>query len=564
MEILSLNIKNNDKLGDLYLDFSNNDVAANCIVIAGDNGTGKSTILKIIEELFSFYSLRDGWNCNISLKFKFSSIDEKSKFFDNLELEKMELLQAEKEEIIKYKFEEQFYINRKISNGQHYHTEFSTSSEHSERWGSELFVKLSNIINVPIVINNDTVSLPSHVKNISDSELNSASNFGVKNEQLLVDINNQDNSDFVKSQPRELEVGYIATKSNVDNYKKRISIFTNAFNTFFNSNNLSFKEIDSKHKILFEKYGKEFSIENFSKGENQIFNMACQILKNSHMFGNIIIIDEPENGLHPEWQLKLLNYYRELANGKQIIISTHSPFIINSLLTDDKLLILKREKDVIKVDQENQYYSIGEVGEISKGMKLTEPQDDQIIIYVGGITDKKYLKKTIELWKEEVLELKKIKIIYPFTLERGGNGGDANLLKQYHSHFSIIDNWCFLFDHDVETKIRKKVIDLKNCKIMLLTEEIKKFSNFGIQSKENLSGIENFIKIKKREITPFLKDTTTTTRYGGEIINKHKSKKEPNKNNICENMMGLPTNDLKFRLQKLKDFLVNTFINTHE
>lgn len=269
--------------------------------------------------------------------------------------------------------------------------------------------------------------------------MNDVSNFGVKNEQLLVDINNQDNNDFANSHPKELKEGYETTKSNVDNYKKRISIFTNAFNIFFRSNNLSFKEINNKHKIIFEKHGKEFSAENFSKGENQIFNMACQILKNSLMIGNIIIIDEPENGLHPEWQLKLLNYYRELANGKQIIISTHSPFIINSLFSDDKLLILKREEDVIKVDDDNQYYSIGEITAVSKSMELIKPEDNTIQIIVAVMTDEIYFNKTIELWKEDFPVLEKIKINYPFGLENGGNGGDSSLLNM-HKRTSLADD----------------------------------------------------------------------------------------------------------------------------
>lgn len=80
MRILSLNIKKHETLGDLYLDFSNNNIGANSIVIAGDNGTGKSTILKIIESLFSgkINSLLSG---DISLKFEFSSTEEKKILF---------------------------------------------------------------------------------------------------------------------------------------------------------------------------------------------------------------------------------------------------------------------------------------------------------------------------------------------------------------------------------------------------------------------------------------------------------------------------------------------------
>ncbi|MFZ2968565.1 MAG: AAA family ATPase [Sulfuricurvum sp.] len=44
----------------------------------------------------------------------------------------------------------------------------------------------------------------------------------------------------------------------------------------------------------------------------------------------VILIDEPELSLHPEWQNKVLKLYENFAlkNNCQIIIATHSPHII--------------------------------------------------------------------------------------------------------------------------------------------------------------------------------------------------------------------------------------------
>ena len=51
MKIKSINIQNNKILGNLFLDFTNDSgEIINSIIIAGENGTGKSTILNIIYE----------------------------------------------------------------------------------------------------------------------------------------------------------------------------------------------------------------------------------------------------------------------------------------------------------------------------------------------------------------------------------------------------------------------------------------------------------------------------------------------------------------------------------
>jgi predicted ATP-dependent endonuclease of OLD family len=53
MKILNIEIKNNKTIGDLSLDFTNDNISSNCVVLVGDNGTGKSTILKAIKSMFS-------------------------------------------------------------------------------------------------------------------------------------------------------------------------------------------------------------------------------------------------------------------------------------------------------------------------------------------------------------------------------------------------------------------------------------------------------------------------------------------------------------------------------
>lgn len=74
-----------------------------------------------------------------------------------------------------------------------------------------------------------------------------------------------------------------------------------------------------------------------SFGLLQLLSQANQITPKK-----IIIIDEPENHLHPEWQLKYAELIIELLkNDITIILSTHSPYILQALKHFDE----KRKKE---------------------------------------------------------------------------------------------------------------------------------------------------------------------------------------------------------------------------
>ena len=75
----------------------------------------------------------------------------------------------------------------------------------------------------------------------------------------------------------------------------------------------------------------DFSLDAMSGGVNALFSIAWQI----HMFGHdkegfVITIDEPENHLHPSMQRTLLPSLARAFPNCSIIAATHSPFIVSS------------------------------------------------------------------------------------------------------------------------------------------------------------------------------------------------------------------------------------------
>lgn len=134
-------------------------------------------------------------------------------------------------------------------------------------------------------------------------------------------------------------------------YKKsRIHKFSNAFNHFFKDIKyfgLGFNR-DGEKTIGFQKNGHKIGIHDLSSGEKYIIHRATSIFKNvKNIKNSIMFIDEPEMSLHPEWQTKIIQYYKDLFSDNdgvqqsQMFISSHSPYILKNALEDDDTIIFK-------------------------------------------------------------------------------------------------------------------------------------------------------------------------------------------------------------------------------
>lgn len=59
--------------------------------------------------------------------------------------------------------------------------------------------------------------------------------------------------------------------------------------------------------------------------------------------GNLVAIDEPERGLHPDMIRSISEMMKQAANQSQIIIATHSPHLLNQFDLEDILIFEKNE-----------------------------------------------------------------------------------------------------------------------------------------------------------------------------------------------------------------------------
>lgn len=175
--------------------------------------------------------------------------------------------------------------------------------------------------------------------------------------QLIVDVKAQDNSALDK----------LASKGEYTSYAdfhkiSKIYRFENAFNNFFDT--IKFVGVDEEtteeKKVTFSKNRQNIAIDDLSTGEKQIVFRGAQLLKNSrNLKEGIVLIDEPELSMHPKWQSKVFNYYTGLFSQggtqmSQIFFATHSENVIQAATKDldnTLIIILSSDGGVIKADK---------------------------------------------------------------------------------------------------------------------------------------------------------------------------------------------------------------------
>jgi len=156
--------------------------------------------------------------------------------------------------------------------------------------------------------------------------------------QLIVDIQNQDNAAYA-----ELNQGLGNAAQTWEAYfpTSKIYRFKNAFDTFLGR--LTYDkvaDVGNEKIIQFDKAGKKIPIDRLSTGEKQIVFRGIYLLRNSSkLAGAAIMVDEPELSMHPKWQKNILRYYKQLftANANQTVqlfIATHSDYVLEEALQD--------------------------------------------------------------------------------------------------------------------------------------------------------------------------------------------------------------------------------------
>ncbi|MDZ8651187.1 AAA family ATPase [Escherichia coli] len=87
-----------------------------------------------------------------------------------------------------------------------------------------------------------------------------------------------------------------------------------------------------QNEFFLEKKGYKVTSSNIASGIKSLGILDMLIKGGSATYNSLLIIDEPEVNLHPKWQIFYAEIVCELVSmGVDIIITTHSPYIIDAL-----------------------------------------------------------------------------------------------------------------------------------------------------------------------------------------------------------------------------------------
>lgn len=328
MKIRRITWKDDPVLGDLELDLVNHNtgVPYKTIVFAGENGTGKTTILESLATFLNMGSFEYFENITYDIagstyqvvKPQSGNVENRN-FFDRMDSSgNITPIRSTKN------------INRNT---------IDNDSLDIRHYGCVLS-KARADYKTDQIKGTTTQSLDKGKYN--DDKADDFTSL----KQLIVDIENQDNAEYANinkangTLPKSWSEFYPSSK---------IYRFKNAFDNFFG--NLQYDSVvdrDSEKMIQFKKNGKSIPIDRLSTGEKQIVFRGTYLLRDNKMLvESTIMIDEPELSMHPKWQKGILKYYKSLftnTSGQQTVqlfAATHSEYVLEEALRDrDETLVI--------------------------------------------------------------------------------------------------------------------------------------------------------------------------------------------------------------------------------
>lgn len=135
---------------------------------------------------------------------------------------------------------------------------------------------------------------------------------------------------------------------NIPNFKEIEDKFRNVNPTFLGVD-LALKYGKAYLTVRERNMGRTIGALHLSDGTLRFLLMES-IFYNSKR-GNVVAVDEPERGMHPDMIRTVADMMKHAARTSQIIAATHSPQLLNQFRLDDILVFEKDERNISKVER---------------------------------------------------------------------------------------------------------------------------------------------------------------------------------------------------------------------
>ena len=336
MKIRNLYITEYKGLRDITLNFENNNNVLDLVVLAGENGSGKT---RVLESIYYYFEMLRSKVVSLELFYE----KNENEVLDNLmSTEGLTEIEKEMQKDIEYVdcLRNIKYYNQDYKEGGNQNINSKIISQSFEKL--KIFPK---IIYVPTEIN--------------FQKMNAASTTLIQEYKFIniVDTN------LIKDIP-----SYIATKIISEMLKNKNEKVGDIQKKVFDEINEIFETLGIEVKIedisqdgrnipiFTNSSGDKFDINELSSGEKQLF-LRTLAIKMLNPENSIILIDEPELSLHPKWQQRIVDVYRKIGKNNQIIIATHSPHVLGSVKKENIMLLDKTNDGKIIVKTGNELYN---------------------------------------------------------------------------------------------------------------------------------------------------------------------------------------------------------------
>lgn len=320
------------------------------------------------------------------------------------------------------------------------------------------------------------------------------------------------------------------------------------------------------YQFYLSRDGLEIEIDTISSGEREIINFIFGLFL-EELNDGIVIIDEPELHLHPNWQKKLIQILKEETENKniQIIFVTHSSSFISYNILNNIYRIYK-ENSFSKCVRISDLLQDGD-DSFRKNLSVINATNNEKIFFansvilVEGITDEILFKKIYES------ELGKIPDGIEFVSISGKQNLDnfKNVLDKLKIKYFYIGDYDNLYDYEelkdlfcVDTKKQKEDLQKKKNQSYAVLDLLYSIENFiNNNSETTLENLKlNYILYNER----FVKIRPNITEEEQKTINDFITKKyEENvyilKKGEIENYLGTGNTNKSVGFKKVISFL---------
>lgn len=335
--ISKVHLKGYKSIRDLEIDFK-----PGLNIIIGQNGSGKTNFTDFMNYAFKeseYFKLIDK---DFSSRMTIISKNQKNNAEISLKCDFI------KEKDIKFRITQQLSTNGKVDSMKL--IDFSTLRESKEHLVSPK--KRSGIVKL------NPLTIKINFKNELDKILENEIEANVGNKYIFAPFNpalNYDYRVFSLIEENSISVlspedGFKILDSDLINYLKKFTPIQD-----IKIDNESLNWINQGDSFLVKNIRFKFNVNNrwcswyeLSDGTKRLFYILITFLKiDGDNHTRVFLLEEPELGIHPDQLNKLMDFLIEQSKEKQIIITTHSPEVLNAIHPDelDRIIVTRYDAE---------------------------------------------------------------------------------------------------------------------------------------------------------------------------------------------------------------------------